>query len=114
MMFDTAAGVQIEPLLLQNYFDTLVNHFFKILPIRESEEASLVTYMYSLRSELLGCQEFVCAVKYDAMYLTLISILQYLIDHPESSVKDVKREVFRAIRICNQLKDRYSDCEVRQ
>ena len=42
--------------------------------------------------------------------MTLISILQYLIDTPDCPVQDVKREVFRAISICNKLKSRYTMC----
>ena len=37
--------------ILNNYLRNLVNLFFKILPIRESEEPSLVAYMTSLQAE---------------------------------------------------------------
>lgn len=123
MKIDTMAGMPIDTEVLQNYFRTLVNRFFKILPIREqaetlsdgesistNEEAeeALITYMRSLQAELLGCRELVNAIQKDASYLTLISILQYLIDHPKSTVKEVRREVFRAISICNKLKAEYA------
>lgn len=122
MTIDTTAGMPIDTEVLQNYFRTLVNRFFKILPIREQAETlsdgesistndeaeeSLITYMRSLQAELLGCRELVNAIQKDASYLTLISILQYLIDHPKSTVKEVRREVFRAISICNKLKAEY-------
>jgi len=112
MTVDTDVGSPIEMALVHNYFSTLVNHFFKILPIRESEEASLPIYMRSLQVELLGCQEFIPSLRTDAAYLTLLSILQYLINNPACEVKEVKREVFRAIKICNRLKDTYKDKEV--
>ena len=108
MMIETTAGMPIDAEILHNYFRTLVNHFFKILPIREQNEESLTTYMKSLQAELLGCKELVNAIQNDASYLTLLSILQYLIDNPECTVREVKREVFRAISICNQLKAKYS------
>lgn len=95
--------------VLSNYFKMLVNHFFKILPIRENEEGSLQVYIKSLQIELLGCNELVCAIHNDASYLTLISILQYLLDNPSCPVKDVKREVFKAISICNKLSEIYCD-----
>ncbi len=103
-MIDTVAGTPVSPELLCNYFKNLVNQFFKILPIRESGESSLITYMQSLRAELLGCQELIGELRNDASYLTLLAILQYLIDNPECSVREVKREVFKAISICNKLK----------
>lgn len=109
MMIETTAGMPIDSAVLHNYFRTLVNHFFKILPIREQNEESLTTYMQSLQAELLGAKGLVSAIQNDASYLTLLSILQYLIDHPECSVREVKREVFHAISICNKLKAQYED-----
>ena len=43
----------------------------------------------------------------DRDYVSLLAILQYLIDNPETSVHTVKREVFRAISICNKLRAKY-------
>lgn len=108
MMVETTAGMPIEAEVLHNYFRNLVNHFFKILPIREQNEESLTTYMQSLQAELLGCKGLVSAIQNDASYLTLLSILQYLIDNPECTVREVKCEVFRAISICNKLKAQYA------
>ena len=108
MMVETTAGMPIDAEVLHNYFRNLVNHFFKILPIREQNEESLTTYMQSLQAELLGCKGLVSAIQNDASYLTLLSILQYLIDNPECTVREVKREVFRAISICNKLKVQYA------
>lgn len=109
---NTSAGVPITSTLLHNYFRNLVNQFFKILPMRENEEDSLRVYMRSLQSELIGCREFVPQVGESSLYLTLLSILQYLIDSPECSVADVKREVFRAISICNKICLIYANSEV--
>lgn len=108
MMIQTTVGVPMDATVLSNYFHTLVNLFFKILPIKESGESSLDTYMISLQAELLGCKELIEAIHDDPSFLSLIAILQYLIDNPSCSVTVVKREVFRAISICNKLKARYA------
>lgn len=110
-MVETTAGVPIDIEILHNYFKNLVNHFFKILPIREQNEESLITYMQSLQAELLGCKGLISVFQNDALYLTLLSILQYLIDNPECSVKEVRREVFRAISICNKLEAQYASTQ---
>lgn len=107
MMLDTAAGTQLDVRVVKNYFKDLVNRFFKVLPMRENSEKTLVTYLHSLQLELLGCQNFVAAVGEDSLYLTLLSILQYLIDNPDCGIAEVRREVFRAISICNKLQSRY-------
>ena len=104
MMIQTTVGVPMDAMVLNNYFRTLINLFFKILPIKESGESSLDTYMRSLQAELLGCKELIEAIHEDP----LIAILQYLIDNPSCEVSVVKREVFRAISICNKLKSRYA------
>lgn len=109
MMVETATGHQIDSALLCNYFDQLVNRFFKILPIRESEEQSLTVYIDRLQKELLGCKSLIPSICTDDMYLTLLSILQYLIDHPDCPVREVRREVFGAINVCNKLKSLYTE-----
>lgn len=108
MMIETTAGVPIDNEILHNYFRNLVNNYFKILPMREQNEESLTIYMKSLQVELLGCKGLVISLQKDSSYLTLLSILQYLIDNPECTVREVKREVFRAISICNKLKAQYA------
>lgn len=108
-MIETTTGNTISDTLLQNYFKSLVNRFFKILPIREDNEQSLTTYICSLQLELLGCKELICSLNDDPSFLSLLSILQYLIDNPECSVGVVKREVFKAISICNKLKAQYAE-----
>lgn len=108
----TSADKPVASALLRNYFHNLVNQFFKILPMRENGEASLYTYMKSLQSELLGCKEFIPDIRENSSYLTLLAILQYLGDNPACSVAEVKREVFRAISICNKLKAIYAGMEV--
>lgn len=94
--------------LLSNYLKNLVNQFFKILPMREEEESSLRVYLKSLQSELLGFKELVEALKADSQYTSILAILQYMIDNPDCPVDDVRREVFRAISICNKLRYRYT------
>lgn len=108
MMIPTTAGVPMDATVLNNYLRSLINLFFKILPLWEGGESSLTVYMQSLQAELLGCNELVEAIHNDSLFLSLISILQYLIDTPDCEVPIVKREVFRAISICNKLKSRYA------
>lgn len=109
MTVETVTGKKLDGDLFCNYLRNLVNQLFKILPIRESEEASLVSYIASLQSELIGCQRLISVLHDDSMFLSMISILQFLIDHPDSSVKVFKREVFKTISLCNKLKAKYID-----
>lgn len=100
-------GVPMDADMLNDYFRALVNRFFKILPMKEADEDTLGVYMESLQSELLGCKELITGIHNDGRFLSLVAILEFLIDNPTCSLKAVRREVFRAISICNQLKAIY-------
>lgn len=109
MILRTSVNTELNSEILCNYFGTLVNQFFKILPMRENNEESLPVYIESLQVELLGCNGLVEALEFDPSFLSLVNILQFLIDNPECSVKVTKREVFKAISICNKLKGQFQN-----
>ena len=102
----TTNGYNIPTEMVGNYLGGLVNQFFKILPIKESGEPSLNEFMRSLQVELLGHKGLMRYLKYDSMYMALLSILQYLIDN-DCDAPVVKREVFKAISICKKLREKY-------
>lgn len=109
MMTDTVFGGAVSTEVLASYFKNLVNLLFKILPMRENNEETRGTYMESLICELTGFQELFSAVQNDAGLTQILTILSYLAAHPDEDVSVVKREVFRAISICNKLKARYAE-----
>ena len=102
----TSANIKISNQLFQNYLSSLVDQFFKILPLKESGEPSLNEYIRSLQLEMLGCKQLVIALQHDAMYMRLLSILQYLLDN-DCETPVVKREVFKAITTCKKLQEKY-------
>lgn len=93
--------------LIDRYFSSLVNKFFKILPLKESDDSGLVVYIRSLQREITGCHDLLTVCEYDSAIMSLLCILQYHIDHSDCDVQDVRRDVFKAISICNRLKDSY-------
>lgn len=108
----TTIGIDIPDSLVSNYLSALVNQFFKILPIHESGEPSLKEFMRSLQIELIGAKSIITCLQNDSMYLSLIAILQYLIENDIRVPDDtpmVKREVFKAISICKKLNRKYCD-----
>lgn len=104
MSGEMQGGVKIDAAYMQNYLKSLVNRFFKILPMRETEEPTLQTYMDSLKNELIGFERLPTELDGDAMFMSLLATLQYLIDHTEASQYIFKREVFKSISICNRLR----------
>lgn len=102
----TVNGYDVPAEMVDKYLSGLINQFFKILPIKESGEPSLNEFMRSLQVELLGFGALMSFVKNDAMYLSLLAILQYLIDN-DCDVPTVKREVFKSISVCKKLHKKY-------
>lgn len=92
--------------MIGRYLESLIGRFYKILPLKEDGEPSLVKYMESLQREMLGCKWLLPVIEYDELYLGLISTLQYLID-VDCEVDIVKSEVFKAIGVCKKLSKKY-------
>lgn len=108
----TNKNMEISGQLVSKYLSSLIGQFYKILPIKESGEPSLGKYMDSLQREMIGCQNLIIALNHDELYLSLLSILQYLIDNEDCDASIVKTEVFKAISICKKLQRKYGAEEV--
>lgn len=102
-------GYVIPKVLIHDYFRSLVNCFFKILPMKESGEDTLYVYLDSFKSELIGCRGLLNEMQHEPSFVTLLSILQFFIDNHDCDIPTVKREVFRAIRICNNIAQKFSE-----
>ena len=97
----------IENVKYARYMDSLIGRIFKILPLWEEGSETLGEYMCSLQRELIGLYSFEPGVQDDELFLSIIATLQYLIDHPACKVGTVKHEVFRTIKVCTALRDKY-------
>lgn len=111
MTFMTKSGTPVDADAVINYIESLINRFFKILPIKENNEETLGVYIESLQLEMLGCKNLIPVLSKNGDYFSLLSILQYLIDNPDTPTRVVKREVFKAISICTKLKSRLTENE---
>lgn len=107
----TSKNIEISDKVVYRYLKGLIGQFYKILPIKESGEPSLVKYMESLQRELIGCKGLIIALNYDELYLSLLSILQYLVEN-DCGVDVVRCEIFKAINICKKLQRKYCVEEV--
>lgn len=106
-MLTCVDNIELDSSMFNGYLATLVNQFFKVLPIRESGEPTLKQYLKSLQREMLGCKTLIVALDHDDHYLSLLSILQYHIDN-DCTVDIVKSDVFKAIGILKRLQAKYS------
>ena len=105
----TSANAEVSKSMVASRLKHFINQFYKILPMRESNADTLQQYMLSLQREMIGLHSLILALENDGRYLSLLSILQYLIEH-ECDVRVVRAEVFKAIQIVNSLSQQYA-CE---
>lgn len=110
MMYDTSNEIKIDSVYLLNYFGSLVNRFFKILPMREEGEESLIEYIKNFQRELVSCGYFIPAVKDDGTYMEMLCVLQFLSDNifnQDCDFQNIRREVFHGISLCNKMQSRF-------
>ena len=105
----TTSGEPISRKLISSYFKRLINQFYKILPMSETNEESLPVYLDSLLVELLGCSELINEIGNDALYLVLVNTVKYMINHPDCPRVIIRREIFKSINICNKFVARYTE-----
>lgn len=107
----TSRSIELPDKVVQKYLKALIGQFYKILPIKESGEPSLDKYMESLQREMIGCQSLILALNNDELFLSLLAVLQYMIEN-DCDISTVKCEVFKAINICKKLQKKYGAEEV--
>lgn len=111
IVFMTSNGKPIRGEMVDKYLKSLIGKFFKILPIKEKEDSTLVTYMSNFQAELLGFTALLPVASCDGNFVTLLSILQFLIDHQEITADQLRGHVFRAISISKHLIELYGNSE---
>lgn len=104
MKLNTPLTESINSETVVSYLNSLIDRFFKILPMRENNEDTLSVYIRSFQCEIIGCQQLLPSLGSGKQWITLLAILQYITDNPDCPISDVRREVFRAIDICSKLK----------
>lgn len=88
------------------YFQFLINKTYKILPLKEENSDTLKTYLESFLRELIGNKELVSVLVDEPRFITMLNTLQFLIAE-EYSDKVCKREVFKCIRILEEINEKY-------
>ena len=97
------------PILL-SFINSLTDKTFKILPLYEEKNIFLFEHLDSLRVDLLGGTETFTVLESNQKYITLINIIQYMLNN-EFTHKQCKREVFKMISIINSIKLSLEGCD---
>lgn len=88
------------------YLSSLTDRIYKILPLREScefgDRSYLSKYISSLLVEVKGAEFTFPALSNLADYISILNTIQYLNEY-ELPISEVKREVFKMIRLVKKL-----------
>ena len=106
-MTSSSVGNTLTAEFIPNYFDYLISQFYKILPMTEEKDETLAVYLDSFKNELIGFSSVARIIEYDARFVSIVSVVQFIIDNPEAEHKVIKREIFKAINICQKLASKY-------
>lgn len=88
------------------YFEFLINKTYKILPLKEEKSDTLKSYLESYLRELIGNKDLVSILVNEPRFITVLNTMQFLISE-EYSNKICKREVFKCIRILEEINEKY-------
>jgi hypothetical protein len=88
------------------YFEFLINKTYKILPLKEEKSDTLKSYLESYQRELIGNMDLIPLLVDEPKFITLLNTMQFLISE-EYSDKVCKREVFKCIRILEEINEKY-------
>ena len=88
------------------YIEFLINKTYKILPLKEENSDTLKSYLESYQRELIGNMDLVPLLVNEPKFITVLNTIQYLISE-EYSDKICKREVFKCIRILEEINEKY-------
>lgn len=89
-----------------NYFKFLINKTYKILPLKEENSNTLISYLEGYLRELVGNKELIAVLVDEPQFVTVLNIIQYLISETYS-VETCRKEVFRCIRILEKINTKY-------
>jgi hypothetical protein len=88
------------------YFEFLINKTYKILHLKEEKSDTLKSYLESYQRELIGNMDLVPLLVDEPKFITVLNTMQFLISE-EYSDKICKREVFKCIRILEEINEKY-------
>lgn len=110
----TCIDVPVNDEYVIRYISSLVNRCFKILPMREENESSINEYTSGLLRELIIFGDLFDCFRDRGNFVSLLCTVKFLDDNVcnnECSIRDIKREVFNAISLCNKLKQELLDSD---
>jgi hypothetical protein len=88
------------------YFDFLIDKTYKILPLKEEKSETLKTYLESFQRELIGNKALIPSLVNEPQFISVLNTMQYLIDE-EYTDEICKKEVFKCIRILQNIQSKY-------
>lgn len=88
------------------YFEFLINKTYKILPLKEENSSTLISYLESYQRELIGNKELLYVLVDEPRFISVLNTIQFLISE-NYSTEICKKEVFKCIKILQAINKKY-------
>lgn len=98
---------ELDEKTFHNYFKYMIGKIYKILPMSEEGCTTLVSYLESLKVEMLGSYTLYRQLMEEPQFMTALNIVEYLINNSDCGHDVYKREVFKAIRCIESVNNKY-------
>lgn len=102
---------ELDEKAFHNYFKYMIGKIYKILPMSEEGCSTLVSYLESLKIEMLGSYSLYRQLMEEPQFMTALNIVEYLINNSDCEHEVCKREVFKAIRCIESVNKKYFEKE---
>lgn len=90
------------------YMQAMTGKIFKILPLYEDSAPAAYVYIENFLRELVGFKAMIGAIGDDADFVSMLATIRG-IQSIEGDQSAVKSDVFKAIRLCNMVRERHFD-----
>lgn len=98
---------ELDEKTFHNYFKYMIGKIYKILPMSEEGCTTLVSYLESLKVEMLGSYTLYRQLMEEPQFMTALNIIEYLINNSDCEHSVYRREVFKAIGCIENINKKY-------
>jgi hypothetical protein len=93
--------------LFSNYLEYLISQVYKILPMSEQNDRTIIPHLMSLQVEIIGNIELMKEIKYDGNFQKVLANIEYLIHNNNLAIYQIRKIVLNTTNIIKKIKEKY-------
>jgi hypothetical protein len=93
--------------LFSNYLEYLISQIYKILPMSEQNDRTIISHLMNLQVEITGNLELMKKIKYDGNFQKVLANIEYLIHNKDLEIFKIRKIVLNTTNIIKKIKEKY-------